>query len=362
MIDLAVQWIQQQISSSDITENQLWLMDENHLHSFASKPAERKIQVISNRWDVAQQAIQKNYSTLFNDFDLSTIADDSLDAIFYRISKEKPLVHHVFNQSWRCLKPGGSIYLAGYKNEGIKTFVDKLAALLGDTQKAVKDGALYTAQLLKKNNYSQAGLDDQQYPLLRIHEINSHDKNAEKMLVPLKFFSKPGLFGWNKIDQGSELLIRHLHLLALAESTPQTCLDLGCGYGYITLAAAPNPICRPIKSWTLTDNNAAALLAAEKNLISAGLDGKVIAADCASEINETFDLILSNPPFHQGFTPDADLTEKFVKAASRLLSRQGIAFFVVNQFVPLETKASAYFSRISLLHKEAGFKLISLQR
>lgn len=361
MIDLAVQWIQQQISSSALTENQLWLMDENHLNAFASAQPERKIQVISNRWDVAQQAMQKKFSTLFNDFDLSAIADNSLDAIFYRISKEKPLVHHLFNQSWRCLKPGASIYLAGYKNEGIKTFVDKLAVLLGDTQKAVKDGSLYTARLVKKNIYSStAKLDDQDYSLLRMNEILPHYADVEQN--SFKFFTKPGLFGWNKIDLGSELLIQHLHLLPLAELASQTCLDLGCGYGYITLAAAQNKQCNTIKSWTMTDNNAAALMAAKKNLLSAGLNGEVIAADCASEIHETFDLILSNPPFHQGFSADADLTEKFVRSTSRLLAKRGIAFFVVNQFVPLETKASAYFSHISLMHKEAGFKLISLQR
>ncbi len=55
-------------------------------------------------------------------------------------------------------------------------------------------------------------------------------------------------------------------------------------------------------------------------------------------------------------------TEKFVRETQRLLSKKGIAFFVINQFVPLESKAENYFSRIQLRHKEAGFKLISLQK
>jgi 16S rRNA (guanine1207-N2)-methyltransferase len=353
MIDLAAQWIQQEVFDSDHNENQVWLMDENHLNTIVVNQPQRKIQVVSNRWDIAQEAKQKGFNAEFSDFDLSKIADNSLDSIFYRISKEKSIVHHLLNQAWRCLKPGGKIYLAGYKNEGIKTYVEKLATILGDSRKAIKEGALYIAQLTKQCIYSKADcLDDQDYANLRLM-LGNHSQ---------EFFSKPGLFGWNKVDLGSELLVNHLEKLPLTQIAPQNCLDLGCGYGYITLAASKNKNCSPIKSWTLTDNNAAAIIAAEKNIIAAGLNGKVIPDNCAAGINETFDLILCNPPFHQGFNPDADLTEKFVRETKRLLSKKGIAFFVINQFVPLETKAENYFSRIQLLHKEAGFKLISLQK
>lgn len=353
MIDLAVQWIQQQVIESNTNQVQLWLMDENHANTIASHSSNKEITIFTNRWDIAQEATQKGFIAKFNDFDLSEILDNSVDAIFYRLSKEKPLVHHLFNQAWRCLKPGGHIYLAGYKNEGIKTFVDKLASLLGDSQKAIKEGALYTAQLTKHSDYLASDhLDDQDYTHLRLM-LDNHSQ---------EFFSKPGLFGWNKVDLGSELLVNNLDKLPLIDIAPQNCLDLGCGYGYITLAASKNKHCHSIKSWTLTDNNAAAIIAAKKNILATGLNGKVIPDNCAASINETFDLILCNPPFHQGFNPDADLTEKFVRETKRLLSKKGTAFFVINQFVPLETKAENYFSRIQLLHKEAGFKLISLQK
>lgn len=353
MIDLAAQWIQQQVFESNSECNRLWLMDENHANSLAKNLPNNNIKVISNRLDVVQEAKNNAFNAEFSDFDFSRIADNSLDKIFYRISKEKPLVHHIFNQAWRCLRAGGQIYLAGYKNEGIKTFVEKLAKNLGDTQKAVKEGALYTARLSKCRNWTASEcLDDQDYVNLRLMLDNESKE----------FFSKPGLFGWNKIDLGSELLVKHLDNIDLIRLSPKNCLDLGCGYGYITLAASKSSQCQSVKSWTMTDNNAAAIIASEKNLQLAGLNGKVIADDCAAGINETFDLILCNPPFHQGFNPDADLTEKFVRETKRLLSKDGIAFFVINQFVPLESKAENYFSQIKLIRKEAGFKLISLQK
>ena len=67
-------------------------MDENLANNIAFNQSDRKINIISNRWDVAEEAKQKGFNATFNDFDLSTISDNSLDAVFYRISKEKSLV------------------------------------------------------------------------------------------------------------------------------------------------------------------------------------------------------------------------------------------------------------------------------
>ena len=73
MIDLASQWIQQQVFESDTGKNQLWLMDENLANNIAFNQSDRKINIISNRWDVAEEAKQKGFNGTFNDFDLSTI-------------------------------------------------------------------------------------------------------------------------------------------------------------------------------------------------------------------------------------------------------------------------------------------------
>lgn len=354
MTDQAVQWIQQQIHSYCVTNTQgnaIWLLDENH-SGLLEANQHPQLRTITNRQDLHQEAIKQGYQSQFSDFDFSDIADNSLDRIFYRVSKEKALVNHIINQAWRCLKMNGELIIAGHKQEGTKTWIEKISSLFGDKQSAEKNGQVYTGSIRKHKQYdTDSRLDDQNYSQLR-------------SLIPIgqfTAFSKPGLFGWNKIDQGSELLTQHLDLLELQHTTPTNCLDLGCGYGFLTLAAAQNTDCRSIKEWTLTDNNAAAILAAQQNTQMAGLTARVIADDAGSSINNRFDLILCNPPFHQGFQADADLTEKFVRQTHRLLAKSGGAFFVVNQFVPLETKASPLFKSLKVLHQEAGFKLILLQ-
>ena len=124
MQDQALEWIIQQINCAPATSQNLWCTDENSLNSFPPADHSSQLAVITNRWDIYVEAKAQKFTVEFNDFDLSSIADDSLDHIFYRISKEKPLVHHLLNEAWRCLKKDGKLFVVGYKNEGIKTYIE----------------------------------------------------------------------------------------------------------------------------------------------------------------------------------------------------------------------------------------------
>src|SRR5690606_1729416 len=98
------------------------------------------------------------------------------------------------------------------------------------------------------------------------------------------------------------------------------------------------------------------------NFDRAGLDVDVILDDCGASVQERFDLILCNPPFHHGFSANRELTERFLTRTSQLLAPQGLAMFVVNQFIPLETVAADYFGKIDTLAANNSFKVIGLTR
>ncbi len=353
MNDLPLNWITQQLTALDADKSArfLWCTDENALNTLPAALHQEQLLVLTNRWDVAEQAKARGFTTEFNDFDCSAIADNSLDKIFYRVSKEKPVVHHLLNQAWRCLKPGGQLLVAGYKNEGTKTYIEKIAKLLGSGKNIEKNGPVYSAALSKYTEYDAAQLlDDSDYRQPRPIALDSE----------LKLLSKPGLFGWNKVDAGSALLIEQLKQLAPLPNPLNTGVDLGSGYGYLTIAAASLDICKSINHWTLTDNNAAALQIAQQNLQHNQLNGEVVAADAGKGIRAKADLLLCNPPFHQGFGIDGDLTDKFLFSAKHLVAPQGIALFVVNQFIPLERKAAPLFSQIRVVIDNGSFKVIQL--
>jgi len=337
-------------------ENTLWIADENSLGVTSSIPPRPTLWVVSNRFDVYSQASDRGHQAQFSDYDFSAIADNSLDTIVYRVSKERAVVHHIANQARRLLKPGGKLFLAGEKNDGIKGYADKVGKLLGTKTSAKKQGLCYVAEICKNDapneGLKQTTLDDKHYSELRqLDELTSSQGSK------IAWWSKPGQFGWNKKDQGSDLLISQAETLFSQKSFPSNLVDLGCGYGFLTLMTRD----WPVKERYATDNNAAAIASARKNFATANLDVTLTADDCGNAITEKFDGLLCNPPFHQGFANDSSLTHKFLSNAARLLSTTGVALFVVNQFIPLEKLATAYFAQSERLVDDGQFKVIALR-
>jgi 16S rRNA (guanine1207-N2)-methyltransferase len=298
------------------------------------------LDIITNRFDVYSRLQTCASHIEFSDFDFSRFENNSLDNFYYRTSKEKAVVHHVLNAAARLLKPGGHLYLAGHKQEGIQTYIKKSAQLLGSMAEVTKNGPARMGTIQKK--ICGETLDDQRYDELRLITDETHQD----------FYTKPGVFGWDKIDQGSALLVQHLDALQIKK--PTRLLDLGCGYGYLSVKAQT---LHPVLTHA-TDNNAAAIRACKKNFGHYGIEGDVFADDCAASLAPGYDIILCNPPFHQGFDTERMLTEKFVSACRRLLAPQGQALFVVNSFIPLEKIANDHFNHVQLVTDNRRFRII----
>ncbi|UHQ55887.1 MULTISPECIES: class I SAM-dependent methyltransferase [unclassified Microbulbifer] len=320
----------------------LWIADENSKallqagFTFAGD-------LITNRWDIAHLADGRCNRSFFSDFHF-TEAGRHYRRVVFPVSKEKAVVHHIINCVPRILGEGGELVLLGGKQSGIKTYATKAAARLGCGKNLDKHGQEYTSTLVLHHDGGEL-LDDQDYPRLR--QLDS--------LAGL--YSKPGLFGWNKIDRGSALLAAQF--LTHLPGPGANIVDLGCGYGYLS--------CQLAKlgefHFTATDNNAAALVACERNFHEAGIAGVVTPSDAGRDLQSGFaDLVICNPPFHQGFQVEGDLTGRFLENAARLLKSDGMALFVVNEFIPLQKKATAYFSGITPLEHRDGFRTFRLAR
>ncbi|WP_052692091.1 methyltransferase [Teredinibacter purpureus] len=341
----------------------LWVADENMppeaLHQLSRF---EQLTFLTNRADVYASA--KNVLTLpaavvcFSDFDFTdfNLASKKFDAIVYRISKERAVCHWVLNNTLPLLKPEGRLVLAGDKNDGIKSYVDKASTVLGFAGRAQKKGNGYIANL-KVNTARPIAecerLDDKNYPLSR--NIGT--------LYGQTFSSKPGIYGWDKFDAGSRILVDTFYdwIKTLEDENTLkelTALDLGCGYGLLSLALHNAGIGGIIA----TDNNAAAVAMCDLNLTNNhATNFTVTAADCGKGINTHADIVLCNPPFHQGFSIDSSLTARFIQAAANTLRRQGVAFFVVNAFIPIEKVAQNHFKFCTTLFNNKQFKVLMLK-
>lgn len=324
---------------ADADANSLWCVDES---SASLLNLQFKGHIITNRADLYQQLQAQKRSASFNDFDFSAYPDNSISQAFYRIAKDKKLNLHIVHSIAAKLKSDGFLVLMGYKNEGIESLC-KIIEM--STDAPVKRHKLKKQlQMLQIGKARQLRLEND-YALLHRMEQDQH-----------VYWSKPGIFGWEKTDLGSEILMREFSQLPL--KAEQSILDLGCGYGYLSMQAYH----AGYKQIDATDNNAAAVAACSANFGHLGIEGEVIADDCGKNIQKRYDIILCNPPFHQGFDHSKPLTNRFCEAASRLLKPKGKAYFVVNQFIGIEKAAAGLFSKQEALLQEQGFKILCLSK
>ena len=323
-------------SLQQATGKLLWVVDENISTAELQRVQPRlNLSVICNRYDIAAAMRQQGFDVQLCDFESERYPAHSFDVICYRVSKEKALVHHIINTSAHWLKPGGKLLLSGFKNDGVKTYADKAVGHLGELTN--KQRGSKTAMLFEvgATYIDDCPLDDKDYSQPRLLEFSE-----------LNFYSKPGVFGWNKVDKGSAFLIEYLpSFLQNFSSTPKTILDLGCGYGYLTMmAGALLPA-----QFTATDNNSTAIALCQKNMALHEINGEAVLANCGDKLSGQYELILCNPPFHQGFDVEGELTDRFLNNTRRLLAPSGQALFVVNAFIPLEKKASGLFKQVETL-------------
>lgn len=168
------------------------------------------------------------------------------------------------------------------------------------------------------------------------------------------FYSMPGLFGWDRIDTGSALLVRVLPPLS------GTGADFGCGYGYLAKTIlAGNP---DIRSLYGLDNDERAIAACNRNV---GDRRAVIQkADCTRPVNglPPLDFIVMNPPFHDATGEDHGMGKDFIAAAAHHLKPGGVLYLVANRHLPYEKTLAAHFGKARKIIEEQGFKIFEAIR
>ncbi|GLS28175.1 class I SAM-dependent methyltransferase [Marinibactrum halimedae] len=353
--------------ATDFADASLWILDEGSAASVAAL-AHSANYFLTNRWDIFSNLTkvcktQPKKQVILNDMDLSVFSTSAINSLWFRISKEKPVTNHIINQALSFLPPRGKLHLAGEKNEGIKSYFTNGKKGFGEGH-IEKHGKDYLATLVKTHPNNSVHLDTKDYAQLRsigdIHSVSQHEKTYSLV-------SKPGIFGWQKLDRGSEFLALALQEWltnnANSDLSNTRILDLGCGYGYLSVIAAD----LGFGEIHATDNNFTAIQALQETATANALPITGWVDDCGlynTQDKKGYDWLVCNPPFHQGFDTHTDLTEKFIHAIAQHLRPSGQAFVVVNQFIGLETRAQRYstkpFKTVEVIKRDKSFKVVRL--
>ncbi|WEN14176.1 methyltransferase [Rhodanobacter sp. AS-Z3] len=250
----------------------------------------------------------------------------------------------LFARALTHLQPGGCVLAAMPNTEGAKSGEADLAKLAT------------TVQHLSKHKcrvfWSTPAANDIDQPLL----ADWLGLDAPREIV-YGYVSRPGLFAWDRIDRASALLAEHL-----PDDLHGSVADLGAGYGY--LASQLMARCPRVQAIDLYEAEARALEPARRNLARAKQQsGREVAIsvhwhDVTRGLAQRYDVIVSNPPFHQGRADLPELGRAFIVSAAEALQPNGRLLLVANRHLPYEAVLGARFHLVRTLIVQDGFKVI----
>ncbi|HRQ35565.1 MAG TPA: methyltransferase, partial [Chiayiivirga sp.] len=214
-------------------------------------------------------------------------------------------------QAVDALAPGGLIAAAAGNSAGGRGLQGDLAALLGEAQGGSKHRCR-VAWARKDPTRINAGL---------LAQWRALDEVRQVVHGGLCFWTRPGLFAWDRVDAASALLAEHLPV-GLAGRVA----DAGAGWGYLSMALLRR--CPGIATLDLFEADARALEPARRNLEDA-LAGRTDVAirahwhDVTAGLPGRFDAVVTNPPFHLGRADDPALGRAFIASAAAALAPGG---------------------------------------
>lgn len=260
-----------------------------------------------------------------------------VDGVLLFLQKSKPLVDFWLAMVLNFLPTGAPVWLVGENDEGIKSWKKRLERHFASVRRL--DNARHCVLLEACEPLTQS----QGFDLTRWFESFSAGTGT-------RITSLPGVFSHGRLDQGTRVL------LATLDSLPSgRVLDFGCGAGVISAhinALAGN------HDFTLVDCDALALASSERTLQDSGCRSfKVLPSDGLSAVSGSYDLIISNPPFHQGVRTHYEVTERFLVQSRQLLRPGGELRIVANSFLRYQPIIEQVYGHCQTLLVRDGFSV-----
>ena len=237
-------------------------------------------------------------------------------------------IHHALRIAAYALKPGGTLYVVGAKERGIISVGKRMEEIFGNLE----------TLSIQKGHRVLSARKDAGTPLI-----------TPTSLIDVEF---PTVFAGGKLDEGTRLLLEALEVRQTDEA-----LDIGSGAGYLGLHIAK---LAPKGYVMMVDASFAAVSVAQRVVEQSGLTNvRVLASNGAQAVlSQRFDLVVTNPPFHQGGIQSTEIAERFIREAAQVLRPRGRFYLVANRFLKYEPTLQAHFKTVEEVAGNTRYKVL----
>ncbi len=291
------------------------------------------------------QAIRKKHKNKVSTIFTSVYQTNTChDLVIIAFPKSKAELNYTLAMITPCVNKTTKILLIGEKKGGIQSSPKLTKQLLSSCQKvdAARHCLLFAGhfnqEALSKNFDIQAWFEK--------YQVNIED-------IELTIASLPGVFSQKKLDVGTALLLKNLP----SKMTGKV-LDFGCGAGVISCFIAKK---FPQAELSLLDVSALALTSAQETLKLNGVSGHTFPSNSLSEVTESYQHVVSNPPFHQGIKTSYLASEAFLTNINSRLIKPGKVTIVANSFLSYMPIMQKHIGETTIITKDHGFTIYQAQ-
>jgi len=267
----------------------------------------------------------------------------SFDLVLSHLPRGREVQHQLIRSAARVLRPKGRFIFVASTRVGVKGCVAYARELFGRCGVVRRKKAYHVAMTLRPEGMEPPPARDlyQRRPIVL--------DGADVTLI-----SKPGVFAWDRLDGGTERLVAAMEI-----GVQERVLDLGCGTGLAGLAAARRAQRGEV---VLLDSDLRAVRSARRTLEANGVaHGEVILSDGVSEVlgGAPFDVVITNPPFHQGREVDYEVAWSFIRGAHQVLRPGGRIFLVANRFIGYDDLMGETFGDTGVAYADSSYHVLT---
>jgi 16S rRNA (guanine1207-N2)-methyltransferase len=262
---------------------------------------------------------------VYDDIVEQPVASGTIDLVAIEVTGDRNLARRWIALARTTARANGVVLLAGANDAGIKSVIGDVRAAIGpsvveDYRRHSRVAHIAVPSVLPgaPSWAGEPGIAPGSWARFMVEEGG----------LQIAFETLPGVFSADRLDEGTRLLLAHLHVPAGA-----SVLDIGCGAGVIGVVAGR----RGASTVTMTDVNLLAVAVARRNARLTETPTAVKAGDLYTGVGgQRYDLIVSNPPFHQGKTVDYAVPRRLIGEARDHLNPGGRLVIVANAFLPYD--------------------------